>query len=490
MEIKGDFFQMLEELNGLQRGVDGLEDLLLSAKPLDDTAASVSVEEAKVEVLDGLTQTQRDFVSDTRTWLIALIGGYGSGKTWALAAKAVYFLLTSPGLDGMVVMGTDAEFEEFWDPAFFKVMEKHHIKVLKYQRRPARIFLVEAFGHVSRIYCFSGDKKDRIRGVNVAWAVIDEIDRYPYPENAWKNAMARVRVGDMPQVAAGSTPEGYGFLFKTFADKEALKKKDRRYLSMSTYENEANLSPGFIEKLKKSYAPSEFNAYVHGRFVNLTSASVYDVFDRKKHVRDFSFHSPPNRTKTLVGMDFNVSNCNAVLAYKSNQALWVFAEVTEARDTTALCEQVLNILKETAMTEGWGGIGKLPRITAYPDATAGSRTTNAAATDLDLLQSHGFLIDSGNANPPVRDRVQAVRSSFLNARGDTRLWVHRRCGKLIECLERQAYASNGAPDKSGGWDHLNDALGYLVYWIQPVSEVNRRPRSSPSRHTPLFSPAK
>jgi hypothetical protein len=34
---------------------------------------------------------------------------------------------------------------------------------------------------------------------------------------------------------------------------------------------------------------------------------------------------------------------------------------------------------------------------------------------------------------------------------------------MIECLELQCYTEKGDPDKDGGHDHMNDALGYLIW---------------------------
>ena len=39
-----------------------------------------------------------------------------------------------------------------------------------------------------------------------------------------------------------------------------------------------------------------------------------------------------------------------------------------------------------------------------------------------------------------------------------------RCPTLIESLERQSYNKSGEPDKQGGFDHLNDALGYFIVY--------------------------
>ena len=44
----------------------------------------------------------------------------------------------------------------------------------------------------------------------------------------------------------------------------------------------------------------------------------------------------------------------------------------------------------------------------------------------------------------------------------------KTCPTIANCLEQQAYGANGEPDKSGGIDHMNDALGYFVSYEMPV----------------------
>jgi hypothetical protein len=68
-----------------------------------------------------------------------------------------------------------------------------------------------------------------------------------------------------------------------------------------------------------------------------------------------------------------------------------------------------------------------------------------------------------SANPPIRDRVAAVQALMENGNGERRLFVDPRCRKAIECLELQSYNERGEPDKDAGYDHMNDALGYLVH---------------------------
>ena len=50
-----------------------------------------------------------------------------------------------------------------------------------------------------------------------------------------------------------------------------------------------------------------------------------------------------------------------------------------------------------------------------------------------------------------------------NGQGQIRLEIASCCRRLIECLELQSYTEKGDPDKESGYDHANDALGYLVW---------------------------
>ena len=105
-------------------------------------------------------------------------------------------------------------------------------------------------------------------------------------------------------------------------------------------------------------------------------------------------------------------------------------------------------------------------ITIYPDASGASRkTVNASESDLSLLRQAKFTVRANNKNPAVRDRILSMNTSFEKAR----LFVNiTRCKEFTRCLEQQAYTENGEPDKTAGFDHMNDAGGYFVCYEMPV----------------------
>jgi len=216
---------------------------------------------------------------------------------------------------------------------------------------------------------------------------------------------------------------------------------------MRTADN-PHLPPDFIERLEANYDPSLLRAYLDGEFVNLTTGQVYDRFDRAKHVTTHVVDL--DREPLRIGVDFNIGNMSAVIAVRLGSSLLVIDEISGAHDTDALAQEVIRRYPHR-------------RMYAYPDASGGNRSTNASQTDVQILESYGMSNQSPRANPPVRDRVAAVQALLENGKGQVRLQIAECCKRLIECLELQSYTDKGDPDKDAGFDHMNDALGYLVW---------------------------
>jgi hypothetical protein len=65
----------------------------------------------------------------------------------------------------------------------------------------------------------------------------------------------------------------------------------------------------------------------------------------------------------------------------------------------------------------------------------------------------------------IKDRVNSTNKQFELAR----LFVNiRACPTVTNCFERQAYDKNGEPDKTGGFDHQNDASTYPIVYEHPI----------------------
>ena len=82
------------------------------------------------------------------------------------------------------------------------------------------------------------------------------------------------------------------------------------------------------------------------------------------------------------------------------------------------------------------------------------------------------MIVVDDANPAVKDRINAVNGMTLNAEGVRRWRVNTdQCPTLTEAQEQQAWdLKKGEPDKTTGHDHPNDAIGYFLVKRYPIAE--------------------
>ena len=406
------------------------------------------IDELITRIRADLHPGQLAFVDDTSTQILGISAGYGAGKTRALCAKAVMLAAANQGYIGAVMEPTGPLIRDIWQTDFESFLEAYEIPYT-FRASPLPEYMLHLPGGDTKILCRSFENWSRIIGLNLAWVLADEIDTVTpsIANKAFPKILGRLRSGNVRQFGAASTPEGFRWMWNTFGSDEAKARPDRHLIKMRTVDN-PHLPPDFIERLEANYDPSLLRAYLDGEFVNLTTGQVYDRFDRAKHV--VSELPDTDREPLRVGVDFNVGNMSAVIAIRLGSSLLVIDEIAGAHDTDALAQEVVRRYPHR-------------RMYAYPDASGGNRSTNASQTDVQILESYGMSNQSPRANPPVRDRVAAVQALLENGKGQVRLQVSETCKRVIECLELQCYTDRGEPDKDAGFDHMNDALGYLVW---------------------------
>lgn len=408
----------------------------------------VDVSQLLTRIREDLHPGQLAFVDDQTSSILGVSAGYGAGKTRALCAKAVHLAVANQGFIGVVMEPTGPLIRDIWQSDFDDFLEAYDIPYT-FRASPLPEYMLHLPGGDTKILCRSFENWQRIIGINAAWILTDEIDTVAVniANKAFPKILGRLRAGNVRQFAAASTPEGFRWMWQTFASEDGKGRPDRRLIRMRTQDN-PHLPPDFIELMQANYDPQLLKAYLGGEFVNLTTGQVYDRFDRAKHV--LAIEAPSYREPLRIGVDFNIGNMSAVIAYRNGKTLRVFDEVSGAHDTDTLAQTIKARYPDH-------------RLYVYPDASGGNRSTNASQTDIAILESYGMSNQSPRANPPVRDRVAAVQALLENGKGEIRLSIAPSCAKTIECLELQSYTEKGEPDKDSGYDHMNDAIGYLVW---------------------------
>ena len=404
------------------------------------------VAEVQKRVTKNLLPHQQKFCEDIDHRKLALVCGFGAGKTYALVSKSIIlasmnvgcisaiFEPTAPMLRD-ILMRTMNELLELWEIPF------------TFRASPLPEYQLQFKEGVHTILLRTILTYQRLRGQNLCAVGFDEADTVNKrdAEQAMNMALARLRSGDVQQFYATTTPEGHSWAFDTF---EKNAKEDTRLIKAKTSDN-PYLPEGFIDSLLENYPPQLIQAYLNGNFCNLTTGQVYDKFDRNIHVLEtdpvINEHEP-----IRVGIDFNIGNMNAVIGIATANKFIVIDEIAKSHDTDSLAKEIK---------------AKYPfnKIYVYPDASGGNRSTNASRTDIQILESYGFLNQSALSNPAIRDRVNSVQGMFLNGKGESKMMISKKAIRLIECLELQSYNEKGEPDKDAGYDHMNDALGYITW---------------------------
>mgnify|MGYP003119806882 FL=1 len=399
-------------------------------------------------IREDLHPGQRAFVDDDKTEILGISAGYGAGKTRALAAKSVFMAAANQGFTGCVMEPTGPLIRDIWQADFEGFLEQYEIPYT-FRASPLPEYLLHFPNGDSKLLCRSFENYSRIIGLNLAYILCDEIDTVnpAICTRAFPKILGRLRAGNVRQFSAASTPEGFRWMWNTFGTEEAQQREDRKLIRMRSADN-PYLPQDFIERLQANYDPSLLQAYLEGQFCNLTTGQVYDRFNREKHVTN---SIPDVSMEPLrVGVDFNIGNMSAVIGVRLGENLLLIDEISGAHDTDAMAQEIQ--LRANGR-----------KVYIYPDASGGNRSTNASRTDIQILESYGFSNQSPKANPPVRDRVASLQALLENGRQEVRLQVAANCKRTIECLELQSYTEAGDPDKDAGYDHMNDALGYLVF---------------------------
>jgi hypothetical protein len=111
-------------------------------------------------------------------------------------------------------------------------------------------------------------------------------------------------------------------------------------------------------------------------------------------------------------------------------------------------------------------------ITVFPDPAGSARKTSAGGrTDHTILRAAGFQVKAPHSHNAVRDGINAVNAKLRSSTGETTLYIDPKCKYVIECLEKQTYKEGTSqPDKTSGFDHMNDALRYMIDYLFPIRQ--------------------
>ena len=422
-------------------------------------------ESCEIKIISDLLPHQKGFVTDFDHRMVALCGGYGSGKSFAAVTKSILLCFRSQGFTHLFLEPTIPLLRDVAIPSWQNVLDRYSIPH-EFRTSPLPVFTLKLPKGDTQILLRSFENYNRIIGVNAASMVVDEIDTVSThtAEAAIVKLQGRVRVGNCPQLGFASTPEGHKALYNMFVRESSATKK----LYKARTEDNPYLDPGFIENLRATYPANLIEAYLNGEFVNLTQATVFYEFDRAKHCTSV-FHPEP-RERIVIGADFNIGNsmsCYGVVRPSpTGQALHVFDEHI-CRTTFDLVEHI----KRRFPRQLANGM-----VTCHPDASGSHGSTSSTESDHEILQNAGIRVVTERRNPPV---AETIAHSNLHIHAHSVLVNPTTCVETLQSLENWGYDDSYRPMKGGKHDlsHAGDALRYLVWHTMPRATAHlSRPR--------------
>jgi Terminase large subunit, T4likevirus-type, N-terminal/Terminase RNaseH-like domain len=390
----------------------------------------------------------------------AFVAGFGSGKTFVGCMAQCIHVWEHPRVNQGYFAPTYPLIRDIFYPTIEEVAYGFGLRV-EIMESNKEVHFYRGNQYRGTTICRSMDKPNSIIGFNIGNALIDEFDVLEIPKamQAWRKIIARMRYkkdGLRNGIDITTTPEGFRATHKLFVDDVSARPAlatNYGLVQASTYDNEANLPPNYIDSLIEAYTAELAQAYIDGQFVNLTSGTVYRNFDRKRCASDETIRA---KEPLFIGMDFNVMKMAATVYVQRPNGWHAVAELKDIFDTPDMVRTI---------KERWQVLGH--RIVVYPDPTGKNRETmDASKSDIALLHQAGFDVRANHSSPAIKDRVNSTNKRFELGK----LFVNvRACPTVANCLERQAYDDNGEPDKKAGFDHQNDATSYPIVYEFPIA---------------------
>jgi hypothetical protein len=389
-----------------------------------------------------LSQAQKTIANDSHRFRVAICGRR-FGKTW-LAMRELAKFARYPDRRCWFIAPTRGQGKGIvWDQL------KGRLQDLNWIAKVNESELTLHLRNGSEIGIRSADAYDRMRGFSVDFCVFDEFaDMDP---DVW--TAVRPTLSDKKGHALFiGTPKGTGNWSKDIFDMSLEHQDDWASYQFTTLDG-GRVAPEEVAAAKSEMDERTFRQEYEATFETF-AGRIYYAFDRA-NVVPFKVDKPDT---VYIGMDFNVSPMSATIGVRLGETLHIIDEIQMFSSNTQ--EMVSEIRSRYPSTKVW----------VYPDPASRQRKTSAGgATDLSILQNAGFVVKAPLAHDAVRDGVNAVNARLCDANGARHLLVDPKCKYTIESLERHAYKEGtSVPDKDSGYDHMSDALRYMISYIWPV----------------------
>lgn len=290
------------------------------------------------------------------------------------------------------------------------------------------------------------------------------------------------RIGRLPHVPEWSllylaNPDSPGhWLAKRFnldarpLDTFAYHPQPQRHVYFSRTEQNKFLAPAYIEGLKQTLDPKLARRLLYGEWVEINTDRIYHAYESSRNFKRDEDYKVNPRFPIHLSWDFNIAKgkpLSLVMFQYIDGVFHFFDEVI-----------VEGIRTEDSLEEASsrGVFEHKCQFIINGDAAGKNSDTRSNRSDYDIIKKYlaqfrrkdgtslSFEQEVPLANPPLRKRHNEVNARCLNALGEVRLFVYKRC-KILDEGMRLTQLKDGAnyiEDDSKPYQHCTTALGYGV----------------------------
>lgn len=411
---------------------------------------------------DQLGNGQKRFLLSTAMQTL-LAGGIGAGKTTALGLKLLVMKAKNPGVPGLIVAPS---WRIMWSVTYRQIMNILRIsldpdEMPRLRDRYGECYL--DFGDGVPIFLRSAKNPESIDGLNVGWALGDELRHWK--RNAYEIVLGRIRIPcPLRQAAFASTPA-----MNWMAEEFDTKKPDRELISAPTKENERNLAPGFIDNLRLSYSSRLQKALIEGEFTVL-EGSVFELFDGGHASPWLIDYEPQRDKKTYLWVDPGYRRSAWIFVQHVTPLEWVvFDQIMPDDMSDQACVDRVNA-KKYLIDEIWTdpAADNVQSLVGFDTLQAlrgvKTRARDPLRTIVDPWRSIAYGVDKvrtmlGGDGLPTRIRFAR---SLMDYEGSRQRGIVKDLASLRYPDAKDGRPVTDLPLKDGVHDHSCDALRYGV----------------------------
>jgi len=399
-----------------------------------------------------LTKPQREFYASQAKYP-AMVAGLGSGKTYAGVSRLLGLLMQNPKSTGAYYMPSYDLLQLRAMPGFESMLMDMG---LNYSVNKAR-YTITLPQTGNQIIFRSYERPERIVAYEVSHSIVDELDTIPFEKAnyIWRKVVERNREKICKNNTIGlvTTPDQgtSGFVYKNWG---TPKTDDYKVIKARTDSNPF-VPKDYVDQIRANYDPVLAELYIAGEFVSLTRNKVYHLFKRDLHHIDRLLRD--DDYVIHVSVDFNVGGCCSTVGIVENDKCHIVDEFV-SHDTRDFVNNVISRFGNR-------------RVIVFPDATGKANSTNASASDIDIISQAGLQVNAPSSNPFIRDRINTVNGMLSH----NRLLINTlQCPKLTNALESQGYTDKGVPEKFDTHPSIDDWVDSLGYYIYSMFPMNRK----------------